>query len=191
MVNKSAEVPEKERESNMATKKVKKSKAKAATAPAPAQSKREYLPRQGTLPGRIFGWLNDRPMGFAELSANAQREMGLVGDKLASQLSAALHDLCQRGVVVRIDPATRRVVPSKNARGAFYGLETKTRSSFRAALNGHGGAAAPMPPGASDSGPRRPRPASMPQAAYDALMAQRSAAEKTIAAIDNLFANIG
>ena len=177
----------------MVTKKVKKSKSKAkGAALVPAKAKREYLPRQGTLPGRIFGWLNDRPMGFAELSANAHREMGLVGDKLASQVSAALHELCKRGVVVRIDPASRRVVPSKNARGAFYGLETKTRSSFRAALNGHAGAltlgaGSPM----ADSGARRPRPASMAQAAYDALMAQRAAAEKTIAAIDNLFATIG
>lgn len=161
---------------------------------------RDYLPRQGTLPGKIFQWLNARPMLFAELSDNARRETKLEGDDLASQLSAALYDLCARGVVVRIDPTTRKIVPSKGARGALYGLEVKTRSLFRTSLNGAASAPAKDEPRQLDlsgfakaNGMRSAagRPASMPEVMYSNLMAQRAVAEKQVAAIDALLATWG
>ena len=165
-----------------------------------AGSSRDYLPRQGTLPGKIFQWLNARPMLFAELSDNARRETKLEGDDLASQLSAALYDLCARGVVVRIDPTTRKIVPSKGARGALYGLEVKTRSLFRTSLNGAAPASAKDEPRQLDlsgfakaNGMRAAagKPVSMTEAMYDGLMSQRAAAEKQVAAIDALLATWG
>lgn len=164
--------------------------------PKQAPPKRAYLPRQGTLPGRIFRWLDSRPMLFSELSESARRETGLEGDNLASQLSATLHDLRDRGVVVRMDPVTRKIVPGKGSRGALYSLDTGARAAYRASLNG----AAHMPASeprqldlsgfAAANGVRLAagKPASMADAMYATLMAQRAAAEKQVAAIDALLA---
>lgn len=155
--------------------------------------KRDYVPRQGSLPGRIFEWLNERPRSFAELSDSARRETNLEGDKLASQLSAALYDLCSRGVVLRIDPATRRVISKKNARGALYGLEGRARAALRGGANGSA-AQAPelrLPAGAAavTQTQRLARPDRMPVVVFDALMGRRASAEKELHAIDLLFSS--
>lgn len=171
------------------------------TTPKPATPKRAYLPRKGTLPGRIFQWLDGRPMLFSELSENARRETSLEGDNLASQLSATLHDLRDRGVIVRVDPVTRRILPGKGARGALYSLDAKAQAAYRASRAGMNGA---PPSTAAEGEPRQldlsgfaaahgarsaaGKPASMTDAVYDTLMAQRAAAEKQVAAIDVLLA---
>ena len=182
-----------------------KKSASVSTKSAPKTSQRaDYLPRAGTLPARIFANLNTRPMLFGELSDCIHKETGLEGDSLASQLSAALYDLCARGVVTRIDARTRKVIPSKNARGALYGLTPKTRALYRANLNGASGG---VPSGASATEPRQldlsrfspPAraltstsagcPARMPADMYAALVAQRAAAEKQVVEINAMLAN--
>src|SRR5271156_1738623 len=97
-----------------------------------------YLPREGTLPSKIFAHLAGRPMLFGELSVHVGKEIGLVGDALTSQLSAALYDLCHRKVVIRLDHRTQKPVPPKNARGALYALTDKVRENYKA----HGGKSA-------------------------------------------------
>lgn len=89
-----------------------------------------YLPRMGTLPDKIFARLAGRPMLFGELSVHVGKEIGLIGDALTSQLSAALYDLCHRGVVIRLDHRTQKPVPPKNARGALYALTDKVRENY-------------------------------------------------------------
>ena len=196
----------------------KNSKKKASKKKASKQAYlNSYLPRRGTLPGRVFQWLNSRPMLFAELSGNVQREMGLEGDNLASQLSATLHDLRERGVLERMDPVTRKILPGKGSRGALYALEARARAIYRVSLSDASASAHRVGLEASQNEPRQrdlsgfatgmavgvdaahasavssrrtmaAKPAHMPDAMYDTLMAQRRAAEKQVDAIDTLLA---
>ena len=163
-----------------------------------SKTSKPYIPRQGTLPAQIFGWLVQRPMLFAELTDHGRRETKLVGEELGSQLSAALYDLCKRGAVIRIDPSSRQIVPSKGARGAFYGLSADAKkhfkeSSSRDGLNGKGHAAADskqldLSQFSQFSGSMHAalgnKPERMPPEIYSALSGKRAEAEKQIAAID-------
>jgi len=165
----------------------KKDDSKAVT-PSP---RKPYIPRQGTLPARIFSWLVQRPMPFAELSDRGRRETNLSGEELGSQLSAALYDLCKRGAVVRIDPSTRSIIPSKGARGAFYGLSPEAKKHYKSATSGSNGAASHSEPRQIDLSAFSPqaavlmsKPDRMPSEVYSVLSQKRSEAEKQIAAID-------
>lgn len=178
-----------------------------ARAPRRVRSSKPYLPSPGTFPAQLFTWLVDAPAPNKLLVALV-RQNGLVNKAYEAhdKVGAALYDLVRRGVVIRLDPETRKPIRAKNARGALYAIEPEAKAYYlehRSEINVPAPQAVaphvhavkspnhptlPMPSMLAANGVttslRDPRPTRMPDGVFSYLRTQREALERQIASID-------